>query len=235
MDLDIEEDLIIRREIRKNGSSRSFINDSPVKLDQLKFISQYIIEINGQHLINRMDSLNFKYEFLDSFLVKKNTLVSYKNAYLNYSKSLERQKIIVKKVDVLNEKKDFLKFQLDELSNYDFQNWDEEVIQNDYKIAAVSGGIYIDINKCNEDQKQVADEISSTMNNVKVNGPFKNTHQDDPSGDSYFVRYELGLDGGHVTIDCYSFANHTGWSDNFRISILNNEVLEWINNDYGLR
>ena len=136
MDLDIEEDLIIRREIRKNGSSRSFINDSPVKLDQLKFISQYIIEINGQHLINKMGSLNFKYEFLDSFLDKKNTLVSYKNAYLNYSKSLERQKIIVKKVDVLNEKKDFLKFQLDELSNYDFQNWDEEAIQNDYKIAA---------------------------------------------------------------------------------------------------
>ena len=136
MDLDIEEDLIIRREIKKNGSSRSFINDSPVKLDQLKFISQYIIEINGQHLINKMGSLNFKYEFLDSFLDKKNTLVTYKNAYLNYSKSLERQKIIVKKVDVLNEKKDFLKFQLDELANYDFQNWDEEAIQNDYKIAA---------------------------------------------------------------------------------------------------
>ena len=136
MDLDIEEDLIIRREIRKNGSSRSFINDSPVKIDQLKFISQYIIEINGQHLINKMDSLNFKFDFLDSFLDKKNILVNYKNAYLSYSKSLERQKMIVKKVDVLNEKKDFLKFQLDELSNYDFQNWDEEVIQNDYKIAA---------------------------------------------------------------------------------------------------
>ena len=107
MDLDIEEDLIIRREIRKNGSSRSFINDSPVKLDQLKHISQYIIEINGQHLINKMGSLKFKYDFLDSFLDKKNALVNYKNAYLNYSKSLERQKIIVKKVDVLNEKKLF--------------------------------------------------------------------------------------------------------------------------------
>tara|TARA_B110000858_G_scaffold34811_1_gene38915 strand:- start:707 stop:2353 length:1647 start_codon:yes stop_codon:yes gene_type:complete len=136
MDLDIEDVLIIRREIRQNGSSRSFINDSPVKLDQLKLISQYIIEINGQHLINKMGSLNFKYDFLDSFLDKKNTLVNYKNAYLNYSKSLERQKLIIQKVDVLNEKKDFLKFQLDELSNYDFQNWDEEAIQNDYKIAA---------------------------------------------------------------------------------------------------
>tara|TARA_B110001450_G_scaffold130175_1_gene122451 strand:- start:159 stop:1406 length:1248 start_codon:yes stop_codon:yes gene_type:complete len=83
-----------------------------------------------------MGSLNFKYGFLDSFLGKKNVLVDYNNSYLNYSKSLERQKLIVKKVDVLNEKKDFLKFQLDELSNYDFQNWDEEAIQNDYKIAA---------------------------------------------------------------------------------------------------
>lgn len=136
MDLDIEEDLIIRREIRKNGSSRSFINDSPVKLDQLKLISQYIIEINGQHLINKMGSLNFKYDFIDSFLDDKTTLINYKNAFLKYSKSLERQKIIVEKVDVLNEKKDFLKFQLDELSNYDFQSWDEEAIQNDYKIAA---------------------------------------------------------------------------------------------------
>ena len=136
MDLDIEEDLIIRREIRKNGSSRSFINDSPVKLDQLKLISQYIIEINGQHLINKMGSLNFKYDFLDSFLDDKTTLVNYKNSFLKYSKSIERQKIIVEKVAVLNEKKDFLKFQLDELSNYDFQNWDEEAIQNDYKIAA---------------------------------------------------------------------------------------------------
>ena len=136
MDLDIEDELIIRREIKQNGSSRSFINDSPVKLEQVKFISQYIIEINGQHLINKMGSLNFKYDFLDSFLDKKNTLVKYKNSYLSYSKSLERQKLIIQKVDILNEKKDFLKFQLDELSNYDFQNWDEEAIQNDYKIAA---------------------------------------------------------------------------------------------------
>ena len=63
MDLDVNEDLIIRREIRKNGTSRSFINDSPVKIDQLKKISQYIIEINGQHLVSKMGSLKFKYDF----------------------------------------------------------------------------------------------------------------------------------------------------------------------------
>ena len=36
MDLEVTNDLIIRREIRKNGSSRSFINDSPLKIENLK-------------------------------------------------------------------------------------------------------------------------------------------------------------------------------------------------------
>ena len=136
MDLDIEDDLIIRREIKQNGNSRSFINDSPVKLEQLKFISQYILEINGQHLVSKMRSLNFKYGFIDSFINDKNIFLEYRDAHLNYIKSLENQERIIKKVKNLNEKKDFLQFQVDELSNYNVDQWDEESIQNEHQIAA---------------------------------------------------------------------------------------------------
>ena len=38
----------------------------------------------------------------------------------------------------MNEKKDFLNFQLDELSNYYMEQWDEEAIQNEYSIASNS-------------------------------------------------------------------------------------------------
>ena len=103
-----------------------------------------------------------------------------------------------------------------------------------YKIAAVSGGMFMDINECTKDQKKIADEISSTMNNVTVNGPLEDKHQDDPSGDSYFIRYELYLNEGYAVIDCYAFSKQTGWKDNFRISILTNQVMDWINSDYGL-
>lgn len=136
MDLDIEDDLIIRREIKQNGNSRSFINDSPVKLEQLKLISQYILEINGQHLVSKMGSLNFKYGFIDSFINDKNIFFDYSDAFLNYVESIENQERIIKKVNNLNEKKDFLQFQLDELSNYNIDQWDEDSIQNQYKIAA---------------------------------------------------------------------------------------------------
>ena len=136
MDLDIEDDLIIRREIKQNGNSRSFINDSPVKLEQLKLISQYILEINGQHLVSKMGSLNFKYGFIDSFINDKKIFLDYSDAFLNYVESIENQERIIKKVNNLNEKKDYLQFQLDELSNYNIDQWDEESIQNEHQIAA---------------------------------------------------------------------------------------------------
>jgi DNA repair protein RecN (Recombination protein N) len=150
MDLEVNEDLIIRREIRKNGSSRSFINDSPVKIEQLKIMSQYIIEINGQHLVHKMGSLTFKYDFIDSFINKEPILSDYKNAYHKYKQSLNKQTLLKKRVSILNEKKDFLKFQMDELSNYDIENWDEQTIEDKFKIASNQEEINSILSKIND-------------------------------------------------------------------------------------
>lgn len=150
MDLEVNEDLIIRREIRKNGSSRSFINDSPVKIEQLKIMSQYIIEINGQHLVHKMGSLTFKYDFIDSFINQEPILSDYKNAYHKYKQSLNKQTLLKKRVSILNEKKDFLKFQMDELSNYDIENWDEQTIEDEFKIASNQEEINSIISKIND-------------------------------------------------------------------------------------
>jgi DNA repair protein RecN (Recombination protein N) len=150
MDLEVNEDLIIRREIRKNGSSRSFINDSPVKIEQLKIMSQYIIEVNGQHLVHKMGSLTFKYDFIDSFINQEPVLSDYKNAYHKYKQSLDKQILLKKRVNILNEKKDFLKFQKDELSNYDIDNWDEQIIEDEFKIASNQEEINSILSKIND-------------------------------------------------------------------------------------
>ena len=150
MDLDVNEDLIIRREIRKNGSSRSFINDTPVKIDQLKKISQYIIEINGQHLVSKMGSLKFKYDFIDSFLKDEKLLTNYRNTFFKYSKAIDKQIELKKRTSILSEKKDFLKFQLDELSGYNIEQWDEEAIQNEYNVVSNSEEINDLLEKIND-------------------------------------------------------------------------------------
>lgn len=171
LDLDVSNELIVRREIRKNGNSRSFINDSPVKIENLKIISQYLIEINGQHLFSKMGSLKFKYDFIDSFLNQNRILLEYKKAFKEYSISIEKQNLLRKRASVLNEKKDFLNFQLNELSSYDIENWDEESIQNDYNIVANQEEINSILSKINKlyTEKQgileLLDDLISYSNN----------------------------------------------------------------------
>ncbi|MGM0650398.1 MAG: AAA family ATPase, partial [Bacteroidota bacterium] len=47
--LDFDEETIIRREISGIGKSRAFINDTPVKLEQLKQLTDKLIDIHSQH------------------------------------------------------------------------------------------------------------------------------------------------------------------------------------------
>jgi DNA repair protein RecN (Recombination protein N) len=136
LELDLEEELIIRREIKPNGSSRTFVNDSPVKIDKLKLLSQQIMELNGQHLINEMGSLDFNYRFIDAFLSNRQPLEDYNKAYLNYQLYNRKYQNLLEKASLLNEKKDFLNFQLKELSDYPIENWDEDAINDEYNLVA---------------------------------------------------------------------------------------------------
>ena len=134
LDLDCNTDLIIRREIKPNGSSRSFINDTPVKIDQLKIITQGLIELNGQHLVSNMSNIDFNYEFVNSFLNDNDILNEYKKSYFTYLKYKRLYQNLTNESAKLNEKKDFLSFQLEELSNSPIDQWDEDKINNEYNL-----------------------------------------------------------------------------------------------------
>ena len=48
INIDMSEQLIIRREIHSNGKSFSYINDTPISINSLKKIVSHFIEIQGQ-------------------------------------------------------------------------------------------------------------------------------------------------------------------------------------------
>ena len=48
-DLEIEDDVIVKRTITSDGKGKILFNDQPITLKLLKEISQYLIEIHGQH------------------------------------------------------------------------------------------------------------------------------------------------------------------------------------------
>lgn len=63
---DLDESVLVRRELTANGKSRAFINDSPATVQQLRQLAEWLIDISGQHESREMNTARFQYDFLDT-------------------------------------------------------------------------------------------------------------------------------------------------------------------------
>tara|TARA_Y100001960_G_scaffold333891_1_gene442000 strand:- start:35027 stop:36724 length:1698 start_codon:yes stop_codon:yes gene_type:complete len=78
LDSDNENECIIRRVIRKDGRSSSFINDSATNLKTIVELGEMLIEIHGQHQHQNLSKKRKQFDILDSFcgLKDKRKIVS---------------------------------------------------------------------------------------------------------------------------------------------------------------
>lgn len=94
-DLDYEDVTIIRREILPSGKSRAFVNDSPVNLQTLVELSEYLLDIHSQHQTRELTEEQFQFQIIDAVASNQNLLVDYRHKLKNYKSLLntvEQQK-----------------------------------------------------------------------------------------------------------------------------------------------
>ncbi|MGO2103029.1 MAG: DNA repair protein RecN [Psychroflexus halocasei] len=66
LDIDYDDSTIIRREILPSGKSRSFVNDTPVRLAQISQLGQHLIDVHSQHQTLSIGEEDFQYFILDT-------------------------------------------------------------------------------------------------------------------------------------------------------------------------
>ncbi len=111
LDIDYDNTTIIRREINKNGKSRAFINDTPVNISTLKIVGEKLIDIHSQHNNLSLKDNSFYFQIIDSFSKLNKQIADYKAEF----------KIFGKKTKELNELKEQLAKEKQELDYYQFQ------------------------------------------------------------------------------------------------------------------
>ena len=104
-DLDLDSDILIRREITPNGKSRCFINDTPVNLSQLKLISILLVDLHQQFDTLDLGTENFQRDVLDAFAGNADLLLQLKVNHTAYSKT--KRELDVLQVQQLNADKEF--------------------------------------------------------------------------------------------------------------------------------
>ena len=120
-DLDYKDETILRREIRSNGKSRAFVNDNLVNLTTLKTLADYLIDIHEQFDSHFLRDREFRFQVLDSLAGQTHEVGLYQNLFNQWKKRKNELKNIQEKLATLSQKKDFLQFQMNEISQLKYK------------------------------------------------------------------------------------------------------------------
>jgi DNA repair protein RecN (Recombination protein N) len=114
-DLDYEPMTIIRREILPSGKSRAFVNDSPVNLNELQDLGEYLLDIHSQHQTQELSNEAYQIEILDAISNHQNVLSEYRQHLSKYKSVKSELKKLKDDKDNLSKEADYNAFLLDEL------------------------------------------------------------------------------------------------------------------------
>lgn len=150
---------IIRRELTSAGKSRSFINDTPASLSQLKEIGEMLIDVHSQHKNLLLGKEDFQLSVLDIIAKNADRLAAYKKEYFAY-KSLLHQLEEAKSAAIASRNdEDFLRFQVNQLAEADLKDGEQVELEEESELLSHA-----------EDIKQALYESQMCMQNSEDSG-----------------------------------------------------------------
>lgn len=149
-DLDYLDEAIIRREISTSGKSRAFINDTPVTLDVMKKIGNFLVDVHSQRDTYLLGSASYQLRMIDGFAQNSKLIVSYRNIYKDFKNQDSQYNILKNQAEGLNREADYNHFLLDELDKATLSEGEQESLEAELKIIENSEEIKSKLFECLE-------------------------------------------------------------------------------------
>jgi len=171
-DIDIEDSLIIRRQINPQGKSRAFVNDTPVKLPVIRELSGLLIDVNSQHQTFSLNDSKSQLQLLDDYAGLSKLLDDYKKDYLVYRKLIKQFDEIEERERKAKAEQDFLQFQFDELQQANLSIGEQEQIENDLQILnhaeEIKSHLFEADNYLQSDESGVLNSLSTVLSRMQA-------------------------------------------------------------------
>lgn len=130
---DVNDDLIIRREILPGGKSRAFVNDSPANLTQLKSIGALLVDQHQQFDGQGMTSESFQRSVLDSLADNNALLSQLKEVYGKLTVTRKRYEELKEKQQTAEKERDYHNFLFEELEQLGLKENELEDLDTELK------------------------------------------------------------------------------------------------------
>ncbi|WP_127131110.1 DNA repair protein RecN [Pseudoflavitalea rhizosphaerae] len=146
-DLDAEEELVIRREIAANGKSRAFVNDTPVNLEQLRQLSNVLVDLHRQFDTLELGESLFQREVIDAMAGTADQLQQYKTVFQHWYHTKQELEELLQQKNQFTKEFDYNKFLFDELQEAGLRENELEEAEAHLKLLSNAEGIKNTLNK----------------------------------------------------------------------------------------
>ncbi len=130
-EIDYDDNSVVRRELTPQGKTRSFINDTPVNLNQLRDFSSKLVDLHQQFDTLDIHDASFQLQMVDALADNKHPLSIYREKF----KSFQSDKRILKDLKEKSERSareiEFLNFQLGEFNKAELIEGEQERIEEE--------------------------------------------------------------------------------------------------------
>jgi len=187
--------LIIRKEIGANGTTRNFVNDSPLTLNRLNRLSSFLLDLHGQHQHQRLLHPENHIIYLDKF-------AHLEEAVKQFNLLLQQYRREVRELDELKAKqleafrlKDMYRYQFDELSKADLDPRELTELKDELRILS-------NVESLHQSARSLADLLYSGEMNAGELLTRAETHlQELAALDKQFVPLSANLVSARETIE----------------------------------
>lgn len=131
-------ELILRRELLPSGRTRAFVNDSPVKLNELGAISHRLFDIHSQHSNSLLIDADSQLHLIDLLAQDSEILSDYRQEFRRYVTLRNRIKRLQEENEKIKANRAVYQFQLEQLDRLDPKPGEQEQVERRYDILSES-------------------------------------------------------------------------------------------------
>lgn len=175
-DIDLDSEVILRREVAANGKSRSFINDTPVTLSQLNQVSGLLVDLHQQFDTLELGSKEFQTDLLDARAGALDLMESYSTHFSDYQRVLKTIAGIKERIAKAEQEREYKLFLLTELDELNWQEGEAKQLEEELNILShadqIRSGLARVSNALDEGEQPVLAQLKSLLSQLQSLSPY---------------------------------------------------------------
>jgi DNA repair protein RecN (Recombination protein N) len=132
-ELDLTDEVIIRREINAQGKSRAFINDTPINLNELKQLTSQLVDLHQQFDTLTLGDTDFQRTVIDALASVQKDLAQYQSVFHLWKDHQKQLAELISRRDEFEKTESYKKHLLEELATLQLKENELENLEQELK------------------------------------------------------------------------------------------------------